>query len=168
MSSPSVDSELSTQFLYRVQIRSAEKSAGLRLVLRRWSDARFESTASDALGRGLWTLTVSDGLAAWSERSRPGHCRLDPARVLDWPRLGLALAPRLLPALLTGARNRIDRSDLGALEWQVEDRGGRLAAAAGEVEITWREVTREPLRGSGPFLPADLAAAEECDLEALP
>lgn len=157
-----------SQRLYRVEIRSEESAGSLRLVLRHWSDERFELAASDPLGRGLWTLTVSDGAASWTERSPARRCRLDPDRPLPWPRLGLTLAPRILPALLTGARSSIERTDLGRLEWHGHDRRGRLAIAGEAIEVSWRETAREPLRGAGPVLAADLESAEECPIEAVP
>jgi hypothetical protein len=55
----------------------------------------------------------------------------------------------------------------GDLEWRREAPGGRLELAAERLEIRWREVAREALRGTAPALPADLDSAPECSLEDL-
>jgi len=55
----------------------------------------------------------------------------------------------------------------GELAWRLEERGARLELAAGQLEIRWREVAREPLRGTAPVLPADLDSSPECSLENL-
>lgn len=56
----------------------------------------------------------------------------------------------------------------GDLVWTGAEDGGRLEAAAADLEITWRQVAREPLAGTLPALPAGLASAPECRFDELP
>jgi hypothetical protein len=196
-----------SQRLYRAQVRHAGERGSVRLVLRVWTLARFEVSASDVLGRPLWAVTVRDARGAWSTQGGRQACRLGPTRAVLWPHLGLSLpaadlaavllgrlpeapaAGTVLPAsdgtaeFLDGAGQRW-RFELRAgrlvswslagegadLSWSAEDSGvgGHLAASAAAVEISWQEVTREPLGGTAPTLPVNLDSAPECTFDALP
>jgi hypothetical protein len=57
--------------------------------------------------------------------------------------------------------------EAGEVEWRLDDGGARLELAAARLEIRWREVAREPLRGTAPALPAELESAPECAFEDL-
>ena len=124
------------QRLYRVQIDSPSERGSLRLVLRLWSGERFELTASDPLGRALWRLRVTDGVGVWRDESRETACRLDPARPLRWPALGVRVRPDDLPAILLG---RLPEPAAGEIDGE---RTGEVSHVDGEGR-TWRVVFDE-------------------------
>lgn len=196
-----VAADLGTQRLFRVQARQGNDDASLRLVLRLAAAERFEVTASDPLGRPLWTLTVDDGAGRWLPAGQRSGCRFDPRRSVRLARFDWGLPARDLAAALvgrvpeppardgaelaveyldaSGRRWRAWRDERGPLRWSTEqagapslsweraERGGALSAESDELLIRWREVTREPLGGGGPRLPAAAAGEPECDDAAL-
>ena len=126
---------------------------GLRLTLKRWTDSRFELTASDLAGRALWRLAV-DGRLGRLDAGRDGRrCRLDPTESIDLPRLRLPLEAESLPALLLGRLPEVAASARGAdaetvrdrydRSWELEHSAGalvgwRLSSNRGAPELVWR------------------------------
>lgn len=124
------------QRLFRVQVESPSERGSLRLVLRLWSASRFELAASDPLGRALWRLQVTDGAGVWRDESRDTACRLDPAKPLRWPALGVRVRPDDLPAILLGRLPEPTAGEIGG------ERIGEVSHVDGEGR-TWRVVFDE-------------------------
>ncbi len=89
------------QTLFRAHYRGPRGDGSFRLVLRLSDPSRYELSASDVLGRPLWTLAVGEGEALYLDHRAARACRL--AGEVRLPDLGLpALALSAVPALLLG------------------------------------------------------------------
>lgn len=134
--------ELGRQSLYRVQLAAGGERGSLRLVLRLWTPGRFELSASDTLGRVLWSLRSTGDAAFWSDRDRGGACALAGDRPIRWPRFGLTLPASDLPALLLGRLPEPPTAPAAALaggESEIETAGGKRyrLMTAGGLPVRW-------------------------------
>lgn len=143
-----------TQRLYRVKYRGPEGHASFKLTLYLGGVAEYRMTASDGLGRKLWSLQVDgDRRALWLDHRRKEYCRAQAAeRLLLVPlaRLPLVALPRLLlgrmpaepAASLVRGDGHLAYLDARGQRWVGVLRDGQLdwwrLEEAGEAIAWWR------------------------------
>jgi len=62
------------QHLFRVRYSGSEGSGSLRLVLKMQNESRFQMTASDTLGRPLWSAEVDAGQTVFLDHRQKVYC----------------------------------------------------------------------------------------------
>ncbi|MEE8277191.1 MAG: hypothetical protein V3R89_00505 [Thermoanaerobaculia bacterium] len=126
-------SELHTQRLFRVRYDGPEGGGSMRMVLRLEVVGSFQITASDALGRALWSLEARDqGFLLLQHRQRT-YCRSGGGLIL--PEVALSPLPvETLPSVLLGYLPMPPAHDDGELPGEIDflDGGGRRWTARAE------------------------------------
>jgi hypothetical protein len=163
------------QVLLRATVRGDGRAAGLRLTLRVWRPERFDLSASDLLGRGVWRLATDGEHGLWTDLRQERSCRF--AAAAPQARFGgvvLPLASRDLPAVLLGelpaplaqlaaarrgdGTERIELADEENRRWRLRlDGRGEVKAwqveEGGDVRLAWeRAGERLRLRSFEPAL----------------
>ena len=143
-------SELNSQRLFRVHYDGPDGDGSLRLALRLAHDRRFQITASDALGRALWSLEARKNGSLFIQHRRRTYCRTGGDVVL--PQVTLSSLPvRALPSVLLGylpippgggeLAEEIDFVDREGRRWTGRAKDGDLAAwtlwGEGEPILWW-------------------------------
>ncbi|QQR72660.1 MAG: hypothetical protein IPJ17_14260 [Holophagales bacterium] len=91
------------QYLFRVEARSQEREAHLRVVLRFAGERRFQIGAADLVGRTVWTFAVAGDHFLWADHRQRKVCRGEASEALALPLLQLELSPGAVPQILLGA-----------------------------------------------------------------
>ncbi len=147
------DVELRSQRLFRVRYQSREGSGGLRLVLRLAATDRFSLSASDTLGRPVWSLGYADGETLIVDHKLKESCRTGAdVRV---PEAALAPLPiEMLPLVLLGhlpvtseqTDGEVDLLDAQARRWTARMEDGRPLSwtlwSGGEPSLWWLAQSR--------------------------
>lgn len=113
------------QSLFRVEVRSADREANLRLVLRYGGERRFQLAAADLVGRTIWTFAVAGDHFLWADHRRQSYCRGETSVAMSLPLLRMELSPAAVPQILLG------RLPIQAPEGLGEAADGRLRFADG-------------------------------------
>lgn len=93
--------ELGTQSLFRVQYDGPEGDGGLRLVMRIETSQRFQLSATDSLGRAVWSVDVEPAEAVLVYHREKAYCVT--SGEVRLPETALAPLPlRSLPRVLLG------------------------------------------------------------------
>ena len=80
------------QYLFRVEARSQEREAHLRVVLRFAGERRFQIGAADLVGRTVWTFAVAGDHFLWADHRQRKVCRGEASEALALPLLTRVVA----------------------------------------------------------------------------
>lgn len=142
----------------------------MRLTLLLWRQERFDLRASDALGRGLWSVAVDGDLGLWSDLREKQSCRFAARSGVRIGGVELSLASSALPSVLLGQLPTAIPQDLPSgggdeQEMEFDDSDGRrwwvrlsangrlesweLSGAEGPGRLRWERLGRDARLQSG-------------------
>lgn len=146
--------ELGTQRLFRVHYDGPQGEGGIRLTLRLLAPDRYQVSATDLLGRSVWSLSVRGEDGLWLDSRGETFCRLHGSVALEAVPLSPFTLPSL-PAVLLGRLpvapeagsspsaepGRLRFRDRQGRRWAVQVEDGAVTAwtmeVAGEPAVWW-------------------------------